>query len=110
MDESEWLLGPKIATVTVPKNYSYADTIHERILASIASFEARLSPTEEVGAKLAQFGQTVTIAIEHVGFRNPSLIEISGRTIDGSRCTLVQHMSQVNILLVAVTVEDGHKA
>jgi hypothetical protein len=80
----------------------FADTMYERIATQIKDFEDDLNPDEEVGARLASFGQTVLIAIEDIRFHNPHLIIIDGVTPEGDRCTLLQHMNQVNILLVAL--------
>jgi hypothetical protein len=79
----------------------------ERLVHRIAAFEKDLAPDEEIGARLASFGQSVLIAIVDLGFHNPNLIVIYGTTPQGDRCTLLQHQNQVNILLVAMKVPDG---
>ena len=56
-----------------------------------------------------QFGQVVTIAIEGISHRHPYLIEFAGRTLEGDRCVLVQHMSQTNILLIAIKAPFGRE-
>src|SRR4051794_22083438 len=98
---------PAMLVPSYPKNPTFADSTRKTIIEAIKDFESKLKPDQEVGGKLAQFGQTIEIAIEHVGFRQPYLIEITGRTPQGDRCVLVQHMNQTNILLIALPVPGG---
>lgn len=91
---------PMALEISRPK--IFADTMYSRIVKAISDFEKELKPDEEIGAQLASFGQSVTIAIEDIEYHNPYLIKIHGVTNQGHPCTLLQHMSQVNILLVAL--------
>ena len=88
--------------ITVPRPAVYADTMYERLVLAINEFEAELEPNEEIGARVAHFGQAITIAIDGLSSHNPYLIKIHGTTQNGDRCTLLQHMNQVSILLVAL--------
>jgi len=99
------ILNPTLLA-TIPRDHTMADTMYNRLVAAIREFEDGLDAEEEIGAQLAQFGQTVTVAVEDVSYHNPHLIKLHGVTPDGHRCTLLQHMSQVNILLVALKVKD----
>ena len=95
--------------VSVPKIKVaiHADTAVEDIEAEIRAFEKSLSPDEEVGAMLAHFGHVITIAVERIGYRNPYLVMFYGtRVSDGQRCTLVQHMNQLSVLLLALPAKD----
>lgn len=76
-----------------------AQQLYEEILA----FEASLDSDQEVGAQLASFGHSVTVHLREVRFQQPGLIVLEG-TAEGSghRVRLVQHLSQLNVLLVAV--------
>ena len=51
--------------------------------------------------QLAQFGSTITIAVQGMGYSNPSLLHFIGELDDGSKVELIQHVSQLNFLLVA---------
>jgi hypothetical protein len=95
----------ELPTVTLPKNQTMADTMYERIVHAIKEFEDGLAKDEEAGAMLAQFGDSITITIDDVTFHNPHLIKFHGTTPAGDRCTLVQHMNQVNVLFVAVKTQ-----
>lgn len=95
-------------SVPAPKTALFADTMYDRIVSAIKDFEAGLAVDEEIGAQLANFGNNITVAIEDIGYHNPFLILIHGVTSNGHRCTLLQHMSQANILLVALKAREGH--
>ena len=86
----------------------YADTIHNRLMTQIGGFEASLDRSQEVGAYLAAFGREHLVRIERVGYQNPFLIFFEGRSEPGGeRVRLVQHTSQLSILLVALPAQSG---
>jgi hypothetical protein len=66
------------------------------------SFDEELDQDHEVGMKLVTYGQAVTIHVTKLGFFNPSLIMFFGDTEDGDRVQLIQHVSQISFLLVAL--------
>ena len=81
----------------------YAEVMFEKLLNQIADFEKTLSYDEETGCYLASFGKEISIRIEAVGYDNPYFIVFHGYTLGGNeRVQLVQHVSQINVLLVAV--------
>lgn len=102
---------PNFAGITpaMIQKADYAATQYDRLMKAIADFEGDLSPNEEVGACLASFGRDVRIRVESLGFRNPYLIIFQGTIVDsGERVELVQHVSQINLLLLAVPKPDDH--
>lgn len=89
----------------------YADVMYKRIMYQIGAFEKELNTDEEVGAYLASFGKEIIIQIEDVGYHNPYFIIFYGiNTIDGSKVKLVQHVSQINILFIAVKIKEEREA
>lgn len=68
----------------------------------VLSFQHSLSNEEETGIQLANFGIAAEIHIRSIGYKNPNLIEFSGLDPQGQAVTLVQHISQLNFMLVAV--------
>lgn len=82
----------------------WADGVQGSLIDSIKTFQDELAPDEEVGGQLASFGNTVTIAIDAVEISGDTLIKLHGRNAEQHRCVLVQHMSQVNVLLIAIKV------
>jgi hypothetical protein len=82
---------------------SMASNFAEHINDSIAAFDAELDQEHEVGLRLVCFGGDVTFHVEEpVRFCNPSLLMFRGTTSDGNRVALVQHVSQVSFLLMAL--------
>lgn len=91
------------------ENPNMAKTTYNRIAQAIDDFQTALGPKDEVGALLAMFGREVLIHIHDIGFYNPQLIVFYGQTQDGNKVRLVQHQSQVNILLMAVRPLEGQE-
>lgn len=79
-----------------------ADGFYDQISQYIIDFEKTLDKDHEVGGRLVSFGQAFTFHIEDLGYWNPSLITFKGRLEDGSPIQLVQHVSQINVLLTSV--------
>ena len=91
--------------VVPPRNYQNADYQYEILISEIKAFEENLDDEHEVAVKLASFGESITINVEHIGYYNPSIIVFDG-TISGNRATLMQHVNQLNFLLLAVRKAD----
>lgn len=79
-----------------------AEGFVRRILARVRAFEAALDPAREVGIRLVSFGQSITFRVDHLTFVEPSLVVFVGNTEDGQPVQLVQHLSQVSFLLMAL--------
>ena len=77
-----------------------ASGMHKRLVELINDFEKNLDPEFEAGARLVSFGQTVQFHIIDVGYYNPNIIIFWGILEDGSYVKLLQHMSQLSVLLV----------
>ena len=74
----------------------------KRLIEYIKDFEADLDGEHEVGARLVSFGQAVTFHIADVGYYGPDIISFSGINEEGKKVQLVQHISQLSVLLVAM--------
>jgi hypothetical protein len=79
---------------------------HERIVKSIIQFEERLDADHEIGARLVSFGGGETILIDDVGYWGPDIIKFYGHNVDGQPVELMQHISQLSVLLVAMKKQD----
>ena len=58
---------------------------------------------------MVTFGQTVVFHLEDMGYYDPSLICFFGTTDDGSPVQLVQHVSQISMLLMTLPRKDPSK-
>lgn len=89
-------------TASIPTNSNLANEFHKRLLNWINDFHKSIDDEHEVGAKLVTFGQSLTFHIEDIGYWNPSLISFIGKNEAGDPVELIQHVSQISILLVAM--------
>ena len=94
--------------ITPPHDYKLADYTYEVIMERIKDFEEGLDDDEEVAVRLASFGSSVTMTVTDIGYSNPSTLVFYGYVKD-KWATLVQHMSQLNFLLLAVKKADPEK-
>jgi len=84
-----------------------ADLVFRHLMQRVEEFQKGLKENEEIGLQLANYGLAAQLHIRSIGFQNPNLLEFSGLTIDGNECILVQHLSQLNFMLIALKpVED----
>jgi hypothetical protein len=79
-----------------------ASQFHDRLIKMVREFDRDLRQDEEVGMRLVSFGQTVTFHVEEIGYHDPSLITFHGTMPDGQKVSLVQHVSQISFLLMAM--------
>jgi len=79
-----------------------AEDIFNHLMQRVKSFQAELDDEHEIGIQLANFGVAAQIHIRAIGYKNPNLIEFHGLNSSDQEVTLVQHMSQLNFLLVAL--------
>ena len=95
-----------INPLPMPKIPNPADWMYERVVRSIIDFEKGLDADKEVGARLVSFGLSETIHIDDVGHWGPDMIIFHGVNVDGNKVQLLQHISQLSVLLVAVKPVD----
>lgn len=90
------------------RDYTQADYSYEVIIKCIYEFENNLDDDHEIAIKLASFGRSITMAVTDIGYANPSTLVFYGY-VEGQYATLIQHMSQLNFLLLAVKKADPEK-
>jgi len=86
---------------------NYASAFYERLAKMIEEFDESLDDAHEVGVRLVSFGQTVVFHLEDMGYYNPSLITFRGHTENGDPVELIQHVSQISILLTKLPRQDS---
>ena len=92
---------PKLPTLPLHQTNPAAWT-YEKLINYIREFESKLDDQHEVGASLVSFGPATVFHIESIGYAGPHIICFFGKMDDGSPVQLVQHMSQLNVLLMAM--------
>lgn len=86
-----------------------AKAIFRKLVGQIQHFEASLNEEYEVGIKLVSFGQSVQFSVISLGYIDPNLIWFNGLLPDGSNVELLQHISQISFLMMAVKRPDPEK-
>lgn len=81
----------------------------ERLVAWIRAFEAGLDPAQEVALGLAG-SEAGILQIDEIGYSDPDLITFTGTDDAGYRTQLIQHVSQMNVILRAVPSADPDEA
>ncbi|MCB4454733.1 DUF6173 family protein [Leisingera sp. McT4-56] len=74
---------------------------YERLILYIQNFEQQLDAEHEVAMGFTG-GNTGVLRIEGMGYFDPDIITFYGSEPNGSRTQLVQHVSQLNVMLRAV--------
>ena len=84
------------------KPHDPAAWMHQRLVNQIVAFEKNLGPDHEIGGRFVQGPGTEPLHISNVASWGPDMILFLGQFPDGRRFELIQHYSQVSVLLVAV--------
>lgn len=84
-----------------------ASNFYKKLKREITEFEEGLSEDFVVGIRLINFGQ-MTFTVSEVGYNDPSLIIFIGE-YEGGPVRLVQHVSQINMLLMALKPQVEEK-
>lgn len=84
------------------RDANLASEFYDRLVEMVNNFDENLDSEHEVGMRLVSYGQTVQFHVEDLGYYNPSLIRFYGRLENGSEVELIQHVSQISFLLIAV--------
>lgn len=93
-----------------PKNVSDAQWMFQRLAQAIVAFEKQLDAEHEVGFRLVSFSDNQVFHALDIGFWAPDLILFYGRGPDGAPMQLIQHVSQVSMLLVAAKKQSTEEA
>lgn len=92
---------PKGISKTPAEKKSPAQWAYERIILYIKNFEEALDNEHEVAMGFAG-GEAGVLRIEGMGYFDPDIITFYGSDPTGSKTQLVQHVSQLNVMLRAL--------
>lgn len=87
------------------RDYTHADYQYECLKKEILNFQRTLDNEHEIALMLTSFGQSITLAVTEISYRNPSLLMFYG-FVNGNYTTLVQHVSQLSFLMTAIPKHD----
>lgn len=91
---------PKSVAKKRPADKSPAEWAYERIVMYIQQFETTLDSEHEVGMGFAG-SDAGSVKIQGMGFFAPDMVTFYGEDGEGSKMQLVQHVNQLNVMLVA---------
>lgn len=91
------------------KDPNWTSEIHKAVMEWITEFEMNLDPQHEVGAQLVNFGQAVTFYLERIDYCSSPLMRFTGSTEDGQPVQLIQHVSQISIMLVRLPLQNPNE-
>ncbi|SDN54181.1 hypothetical protein SAMN05216196_101848 [Lutimaribacter pacificus] len=80
---------------------SPAEWAYERLILYIKNFEEQLDSEHEVAMGFAG-GEIGVLRIEGMGYFDPDIVTFYGTDASGARTQLVQHVSQLNVMLRAL--------
>ncbi len=100
--------GTDVLGVLPIRDYHLADYTCEIVMEQIKAFEASLDEDHEIAVKLTSFGQSVTMSVTNIGYADPSTLFFHG-LVGEQPATLIQHVSQLNFLILAVRKQDPQK-
>ena len=98
----------KPVTQKSPAEWAYekspAEWAYERLILYIQNFEAQLDNEHEVAMGFAG-GEAGVLRIEGLGFFDPDIVTFYGTDPSGARTQLIQHVSQLSVILRALPKE-----
>ena len=92
------------ATQKSPAQWAY-----ERMILYIQNFEQQLDNAHEVAMGFTG-GDAGVLRIEGMGYYDPDIVTFYGSDASGAKTQLVQHVSQLNVLLRAMPKENTAEA
>ncbi|WP_039018930.1 DUF6173 family protein [Halocynthiibacter namhaensis] len=103
ISSGEEALPAKVAKASVAKK-SPAQWAYERVILYIQNFEKQLDNEHEAAMGFAG-GEAGVMRIEGLGYFDPDIITYHGTDQSGAKTQLVQHVSQLNVMLRALPKE-----
>lgn len=89
----------------VNRDYTHADWKYEKLREQIEEFQSYLTDDVDVCIALASFGTSMIMQVTDIGYQNPDMLYFYGY-INGNQTQLIQHVSQLNFVLMAVKKEE----
>lgn len=86
-----------------------ASNFFKQLAKRIHSFDNSLDENHEVGIRLVSYGQILSFHLKDIGYSDPSLIILSGVTDNGDTVEVIQHVTQISILLMKLPRREPEK-
>lgn len=96
---------PPAVVETDPEDKSPAEWAYQRIILYIQNFEEQLDNEHEVAMGFTGSDAGV-LRIEGIGYFDPDIVTFYGTDSDGAKTQLIQHVSQLNVILRAMPRQE----
>jgi hypothetical protein len=90
--------------IRVPK--APAESMYERLVKQIVEFEAQLDNDQEIGGRFVYNPSEGAFYIDDIGYWGPDMIIFHGKNTHNKPIQLIQHYTQLSILLTALPKES----
>lgn len=81
---------------------SRAEQVAYYLYEEIRDYQNNLPDTEDVAMSIVQFNQSITILVKEIGYIGYNLVCFHGKDTSGKPLELIQHVQQLNFLLMVV--------
>lgn len=81
---------------------SRAEQVAFYLYEEIRNYQNKLPDTEDVAMSIVQFNQSITILVKEIGYIGYNLVCFHGEDTSGKPLKLIQHVQQLNFLLMVV--------
>jgi len=88
---------------------SPAEWAYERLVIYIQNFEEQLDAEHEIAVGFVG-GDAGVLRIEGLGFFDPDIVTFYGTDVDGTKTQLIQHVTQLSVMLRAIPKESTEVA
>ena len=79
-----------------------AQIVAENLYNEIINFQSNLPETEDVAMSVVKFNESITLFVDSIGYIGYNLIRFGRKDSLGKPMELIQHVSQLNFLLMVV--------
>ena len=79
-----------------------AQVVAENLYNEIIAYQNNLPETEDVAMSVVKFNESITLLVDSIGYIGYNLIRFGGKDNLGKPMELIQHVSQLNFLLMVV--------
>lgn len=81
---------------------SRTEQVAYHLYEEIRDYQNYLPDTEDVAMSIVQFNQSITILVKEIGYIGYNLVCFHGEDTSGKPLELIQHVQQLNFLLMVV--------
>lgn len=92
----------KMVNAAVIQEGSTAQIVAENLYQEILNYQANLSNIEDVAMSIVKFNESSTLLVDSIGYIGYNLVRFGGKDSSGKPLELIQHVSQLNFLLMVV--------